>query len=369
MMPAMTQPYRMYGAEVSYFTAKARPALRAKRIFFEEMLATPAAYAEVILPRVGMGFIPVVITPNDETWQDTSEILDHLERVHPQIPLYPTTALQRITAYLYELYCDEFMILPALHYRWSYPESEKQARADFAAFNGVREMTDRFADNIKGFALGPSGINETTRPAIEAHTIELLDALEAHFTALPFLLGQRPSLADCSLMGPLYAHLYLDAVPGRLLRERAPLTCHWMQRMNHPDVPSFGHWLPDDALAPTFRRLLELVGRDAARLILDNAHAFEAWADENAAPGLEPPRMTGKHKTQLRGIGVERMTSAYTLWMLQRPLDALASLTASERARVMGSLAGSGCEPLLEYKPRHRLGKKRFKLVFENPGR
>ena len=33
-------PFRFYGAERSYFTGKARPALRAKRVYFEEILPT-----------------------------------------------------------------------------------------------------------------------------------------------------------------------------------------------------------------------------------------------------------------------------------------------------------------------------------------
>jgi glutathione S-transferase len=361
----MTKPYRMYGAEISYFTAKARPALRAKRIWFEELLATPQAYAEVILPRVGMGFIPIVITPEDQTWQDTSEILDHLEHLRPEIPLYPTTPVQRVVAYLWELYCDEFMILPALHYRWSFTESERQARADFAAFNGMRQMTDKFASDVKAFTHGLGGVTDATKPVLEAHTHEVLDLLEAHFADLPFLLGSRPSLADCSLMGPLYAHLYLDAVPGRLLRERAPGTCHWIQRMNHPEVDAFGDWLPDDTLAPTQEPLLKLIGRDAPPLILDNVRAFETWADEFAKAGEQPPRIVGTHKTQLRGKAVERGTSAYTLWMLQRTLDAYQQLAGHDRARVTEAIEGTGCEEFLAYEPRHRLGKRDFKLVFE----
>src|SRR6185369_16246695 len=110
----MNEPYRVYGAEVSYFTMKARAAFRAKRLFIEELLATPRVYSEVIMPRVGMAFIPVVVTPEDETWQDTSDIIDALEQRHPELPLIPPTPVQRIAAYLWELYCDEFLILPAL---------------------------------------------------------------------------------------------------------------------------------------------------------------------------------------------------------------------------------------------------------------
>jgi glutathione S-transferase len=344
---------------------KARAAFRAKRLFIEELLATPSVYSEIILPRVGMAFIPVVVTPQDETWQDTSDIIDALELRHPEPALVPATPVHRVAAYLWELYCDEFLIIPALHYRWSFEESERKARADFAAFNGSRAMTDAFADAIKSFTRGPCGVNERNAPAIEAHFFDLLARLEAHFAEHAYLLGGRPSLADCSLMGPMYAHFYHDAVPGRLLRERAPRVCHWIERMNRPDVRGYGDWHSADALAPTMKSLLELIGHDAARSILDTVCDFETWADRHAKTDEEPPRMTGKHRTSLRGVEMERVTSAYTLWMLQRPLSVYGALSTSERTAVDAALAGTGCEQLLAYRPRHRLGKRSFKLIFQ----
>ena len=95
-------------------------------------------------------------------------------------------------------------------------------------------MANAFADRISG-SMPLVGVVPESIPAIEAHTRDLLARLSTHFARHPYLLGGRPSLADCALMGPLYAHLYLDAVPSRLLRETAPLVCHWIQRMNNPD--------------------------------------------------------------------------------------------------------------------------------------
>ena len=120
--------FTFYAAEISYFSGKVRPALRQKGIAYVEHLPTPRAYREVIFPRTGLGFIPIVVTPDDEVWQDTSEILDHLERVHPEPALYPATPVQRVVAHLLELYADEFLVLPAMHYRWSFPESVAKAR-------------------------------------------------------------------------------------------------------------------------------------------------------------------------------------------------------------------------------------------------
>lgn len=359
------KPFLFYGSEVSYFTGKVRPALRYKRIAHAEILSTPEVYRDVILKRTGLGFIPVVVTPEDETWQDTSEILDALEARFPEPALYPRAAVARMAAYLIELYADEFLVLPALHYRWNYPESETKARADFAATNGDRQTADRFADRIKS-AVGFVGVTPDTIPAVEAHVRDLLAFLERHFAEVPYLLGAKPSLADCALMGPMYAHLYLDAVPGKLLRAEAPRVCHWIERMNHPDPASRGEWLADGELASRLRPLLELIGSDALPILLDNVRAFEQWADtQTLAAGSEPPRGTGTHETRLRGVAMPRFTSSYTLWMVQRPLDQFRALDAAGRQQVERAFDGSGCESLLRYEPHHRLGKRHFKLVFE----
>jgi glutathione S-transferase len=360
----MTTPYLFYGAEISYFSAKVRPALRYKGVPYWELLPD---YRGVIVPRTGFAFIPIVITPEDETWQDTSTILDLLEAREPTPPLYPTTPVQRVVAYLLELYADEFMLLPAMHYRWSFPESVAKARADFAANSPEPETATKFASRMQG-TLPFLGVTPETIPAIEGHLRELLAALSTHFASHPYLLGSRMSLADCALMGPLYAHLYLDAVPGRLLRETAPEVGRWIERMNRPDPRATGDWLPDDALAPTLLPILGLVGRDAVPMILDGLRAFETWADAQLPEMVEPPRGVGGHESRLRGATMQRFTSAYTPWMAQRPRDAYRALAAVDRAAVVRALAGTGCDDLLAYELRHRVGKKRFTLVLEGTG-
>src|SRR5512144_1144773 len=95
--------YRFYAAEFSYFSAKVRPALLYKRIPYVEILTTPHVYRDVILQRTGLAFIPIVVTADDETLQDTSDILDALEQRFPDPPLYPRNGLLRQIAYLIEL--------------------------------------------------------------------------------------------------------------------------------------------------------------------------------------------------------------------------------------------------------------------------
>lgn len=358
--------FRFFASERSYFSGKVRPALRAKRLCFEEVLPTPDAMRE-IKRRTGLHFLPIVVTPEDDTWQDTSDILDALEARFPEPALLPHTPVQGVVAYLLELYADEFLILPAMHYRWGTPQGVAEAVDAFIAASGDAERARRFASTMGG-SLQMLGVTEQTAPVIEAHLFDLLDRLEALFADQPFLLGEQMSLADCALLGPLYAHLYLDLLPGPLLRRRAPRTAHWIERMNHPQPDTFRGFRGNDDLHPSLIAILHLVGGDAVPVILATVRDFETWADAQSDTPIEPPRAVGIHQTELRGVAMPRYTSPYTLWMVQRPLYAYQALDQDGRAAVDRALRGSGCEALLAYRPRHELTKSNYRLVSRRRG-
>ena len=107
------RPYEFHAFDVSYFSAKVRPALRYKRVWYDEIRAD----ARYIKQRTGLAFIPMLITPEDEAWQDSTDIYDRLEARHPEPPLFPATPLQRIAAHLVELYTDEFAAPAVMHGR------------------------------------------------------------------------------------------------------------------------------------------------------------------------------------------------------------------------------------------------------------
>jgi len=351
-------PYRFHAFEISYFSAKVRCALRTKRLWFEELRADLAEIQRL----TGLGFVPILVTPEDETWQDTSEILDRLEARHPDPPLHPATPVQRIAALLVELYADEFGTIPAMHYRWGSALGEATARARFAAMLGDDAVARKAADRMLAGRLA-LGASDEAGPALEAHTRELLDALCTHFAAHPYLLGGRMSLADCALMGPVYGHFFNDLVSRRLLLETAVPVVGWIERCNAPSPEAQGQWLAGDALAPTFRDVLSAMGRDAVPVILESVAAIEAWADGHRAAGVVP-RAVGTCEPVLRGTPLRRIVQPYTLWMLQRTLDARGALAPADRRAVDAALAGTGWEPLLAAAPRHRLAKDRFQLVF-----
>ena len=353
-------PYRFLAFEVSYFSAKVRPALRYKGLWVDERRADLAE----IQRRTGLGFVPVVITPDDETWQDSSDIYRRLEERHPLPPLFATGALQRVACQLVDLYTDEFGLIPAMHYRWGSELGEASARARFCAMIGNVKIGNLAADRMVK-ARYRVGASEAAGPAIEAHTRELLDALSAHFEAHPYLLGDRQSVADCSLMGMIDGHFFTDLVSRQLLLEHAIPVVGWIERCKFPNADQQGEWLADDALSATFVEVLASMGRDAAPVILDLVRAFENWADDRADDVEEPPRGVGNCKSSLRTLPIEAGIRAYTLFSVQQVVDLYGGLDDNERRRVKAGLEGTGWHELLAYQPRHRLRRQGFKLVFE----
>jgi glutathione S-transferase len=352
------RPYVFHAFEVSYFSAKVRPALRYKRVFFDEVHAD----YRLIRERTGLTFIPMLITPDDETWQDSTDIYDRLETRHPEPPLFPGTPVQRIAAHLVELYTDEFATIPAMHYRWGSELGEASARARFIAMVGSEELGTAAAARMAKARLA-LGASDENAPAIEAHTRELLDALSTHFEAHRYLLGGRMSFADCALMGPLDGHFFSDLVSRKLLLETARPVVGWIERCNHPSAPAQGEWLADDALAPTLREVLGVMGRDAAPILLSGLEVFEAWADTAPRDGEALPRAVGQIESSLRGLPVVRFAGSYAPWLVQRAQGDYRALDADARKRVDEALAGTGWEAVLAHEPRHRVEKRGFDLV------
>ncbi len=364
--------YKLLGADVSYYTGKARAYLRFKRIPFEETLATQAIYKAEILPRVGWPVIPVVITPSDETLQDTSVIIDALEEKYPETPIVPAGPKQRLVAYLLEAYGDEWLKLPAMHYRWNH--CLDWILAEFGSLSAPDatpeeqlEIGRKNAGRFHG-SLPLLGVHPTTEAAIEASYEAFLADFDAHLAQHPFLLGTRPSLADFGLFGALYAHLYRDPYPGELMRRTAPNVAAWVNRLRE-DRTNEGEFLDNDEVPDSLLPILQRWASEYGPVLRDTAQLFNTWAEENLQGSGEPvriPRGIGQHRfTLLAGeegeVTAERAVFPYNLWMLQRALDHFGALTAEDQAGCRQLLRSIDAADILELEFR-RLNLVDFKL-------
>ena len=401
--------YRLFSWEHSYFSGKARAYLRYKERAgalgpgFEDVLASVELIQGLLTPRSGSGAVPQLETPDGRWVQDSSEIIDVCEAAHPEASVVPDprrAPRQAIASYLLELLADEWIVVPAFWERWFFSEdgrspshrgfNEQQWGAVLAAGApgpARRAAGAGFFETAFGISEARSaprgvyaglvhlGCTEETERAWQASQHRLLERLEALFHQHDFVLGGRPSLGDFGLLGPLYAHLYRDAVSGFALRVYFPLVCEWVERTNgegalnarRPGQKLYslgedgalvarvantddGEWLPDDALPDALTPVLACffeemwpVLRDAAGVLTDfiasDAHTAGGELPGKtftATPGFEA-HQTGDgaltHAFQIGGARGRRMVVPYQMWMLQRLESAIARVCEDPGSR------------------------------------
>ncbi len=362
----MPVDYILYGADHSLYTGKVRAYLRYKGLNWEERAATREVYKSLIIPRVGAPIVPVLETAAGEYIQDSTDIIDFLETRHRQRPVYPATPVQRLVALLLELYGDEWLLIPAMHYRWSVLEQQRDfilgefgrlsapdaSRAEQIA---IGEHTSRvFAGMVPAL-----GITAHTIPGIEEAYLAFLDQFDRHLARHDFLLGSCPGIGDYGFMGPLYAHLGRDPVPLALMRKRAPRVHAWVQRMNDP-APVTGEFVPCDEIPETVLPILETLFTDQAPDVLDVIAHNSAWLEQN--PGGSIPRFLGMHPFTSGAARGERVISSYSQWMFQRPWLHYHSLSGEARRAADRLLARVGGLDALNVDIRHWLVRRAGQL-------
>jgi len=366
---------------------------------YEEILATQDLIQNYLIPATGANVVPQVQAPNDEWLQDSSEIIDILEENHPEAPVIPTGPRQRLASYLIELLADEWMLPWGFWERWHY--SLKDVVPNHEAFNaqqwGIlfnpegtgleRREAARFVfkgimgiDNPEEATFGPYsglrqlGVTEKTEEAWTDSMRNMLSLLETHFDTHDYVLGGRPTLGDFALMGPLYAHLYRDPVPGFMMRTEFPLVCEWIERTNGSDEASARSY------KQTYYKLEngELVGQPASRnggelptndqipeSLLPFLSVFfdEMWPAlkaniktvtnylagtdvDKAAPlpgksFYAPPEFSElqskggalSYEFEIGGVSEAKMASPYQIWMIQRMNNAMSSALGNEEQK------------------------------------
>jgi glutathione S-transferase len=352
--------WTLYGAQISYFTGKLRAYLRWKDVPFEEVPASAEIYRSLIVPRIGFPVIPVLGTPEGELLQDSTEIVEVLEHRLGEPLVTPRSGVQRLVSSLLELYGDEWLMIPAMHYRWH--RNTAWAMRQFGALSAPHASADeqlalgrRRAEPFAKAAVR-LGAEPHMHEAIERSYEALLGELDAHFAQLPYALGTRPSVGDLGLIGPLYAHQYRDPASGELMRERAPALVRWVERMQRPAQPRSGEFLPDDAIPVTLLPVLRRMLREQLPVLIDSIVRLRDWLA--AHPGERVPRAIGTHPFELEGCKGTRIVQPYSLWMLQRARDVYRGLPAPERESADALLEACGGKAFRELEDPPRLRRE-----------
>lgn len=333
-----TAIYTHLGHEVSLYSGKTRAYLRYKKIPFQETLS--ATDYENIKKHIGRRIIPVLVTPDGEYIQDTTVIINRMEERFPTPSIYPAGAFQRLTALLMELYGDEWLLLPAMHYRWRF----KRQNLGFILRQFGDVMKPDWPGWAKPIAAIPAalyfgrlykpllGLSPETEPEVEKSTIAFLKDFDRHLEDHDFLLGSRPSIGDFGLVAPLYAHLGRDPYPKQMMQDIAPRVFDWTRRMQNPSGEE-GCFLPDDQVPETLYPILARQFKEQFPPLIDTLHRVADWARDNPDK-KNLPRSIGRHDFTIGQATASRAILPYQQWMFQRPLRCYQTLSEADKSRI-----------------------------------
>ncbi|MFT6899504.1 MAG: glutathione S-transferase [Paraglaciecola sp.] len=363
----MSEQYTLYGAPMSLYTGKARAYLTFKGLPYTEVFSSLKVYKSVIVPKTGVRFVPVVKTPEDQYLQDTAQIIDTLELRHPQRPVVPTTPKQKLVSYLFETWGDEWLVIPAMHYRWNkdnfpfiYEEFGKVIAPKMPRF--IRAfMGKKIGAKFKGF-VPMLGITNKSIPAIEDwYENHVLPLLNKHFAEHDYLLGSKPCLGDFGLMGPLYAHLYRDPEPGALMKKTAPNVAKWVERMNQPQNVE-GEFLADDQIPDTLLALLTRMFKEQWPVLINTVKSLETWCEQNPHITIIP-RTIGEHHFTMGDVTEKRAIGTFHQWKVQRILDSYQQFGEQQKLLVDTFLQSVGGVDYMQLDIKKRVSRDNNKLV------
>ena len=226
--------YGLIGAELSMFSRKLEAQLRAQQIPWYWHFKTEERAAD-IEHRIGTHFIPALITPEKWMIHDTIALGPLLNDRFRSRPVIPASPLQRACCFILEDAFNHWLGRVCVHTRWCYPDNVAWVGPRFAANRFLnRSIDEPFSDKeLQEFApvgelmyesfgknvCSYNGVGPEQAATVRKDFTTMLRVLATHFANHPFLLGDRPCLADFALGGACKAHFVTDPVPLSWLGE------------------------------------------------------------------------------------------------------------------------------------------------------
>lgn len=373
----MTAPLTLYGVKISMFTGKVRSYLIKQGIPFNEVAPVSEHFSKVVLPQLGRRIIPVIEMDDGTLVQDTTDIIDYLESQNLAVQsAYPREPLTHLLSLILELFGDEGLLRPAMHYRWNFPEQTNGfITHGFGGWQGPDATEDAKAQikktmgKFNGF-LPALGVTHDTTPEIERSFEELLDILEAHFLRTPYFFGDAPTIGDYGMMCSLYAHLARDPVPSALMKNRAPSLFRWTERMNvpHADYSDMPYYTPSKELPETLTPLFKYIADHFLPELNMNVEVMNGLpGGESGSPASINPQMAvlGFGGFDHGGVTMQCAVRPIRFYMLERVTDYYAAMTKDDQKAALDYLNPMGLAPLLTLTAKHRVTRKNHTEVWE----
>jgi glutathione S-transferase len=333
--PALT----VYGSKVSYYTGKLEAYLRYKEIPFRFQAMTSEYFNHIVPEKTGAQQMPAVELPDGRWATDSTPLIDWFEQQYPDHPIMPADPAQAYICRLIEDYADEWLWRPAMHYRWSYFRDRQLLGIVLVdeLFHDVKAPTWlkrwQIRRRQKSNFVDKDGVTAANREHVEQGYLTTLTLLESIFQNRPFVFGDRPTLADFGLFGPMFRHFSQDPTPAEIMRETAPAVFEWVGRMWNAKASQLSGELvsgiPGDILP-----LLQEIGDTHLPNLVANT---QAWHEDNE---LYDVTIQGAHYTRLPA-------SRYRSWCLEQLQNHFKQLPPDTRNSLQQLLEKQHCwEPL-----------------------
>lgn len=375
----MKDVYKLYGVACSLYTAKARSYLRKQGVKFIELPPSHPDYVNNIMPVIGRMIIPVIETPTGEVVQDSSDIIEYVEKHNTaKVSAYPQDVLMQAISFLFELFGSEGLLRPAMHYRWNFDDqnldflkSEFTPFAGIATNNQIINQVFKYASDRMRSAKSGFGVSEESIPLVENSYGEFLDLFSQHLKQYPYLLGGLPSLGDYALMGPLYAHLYRDPAPSMLMRQQAPAVARWVERTNSAEAYWGDHSEDQSSLInpldipATLKALMKYISEEYLPEIIAHVDFANHWLAmrpdlQEGTNGLEDPvkRFIGRCDFDWRGIKLKTTVMPYRFYLLQRLQDCYDQASDTDKRAIEALFEETGLLPMLKKRTDRRVERR-----------
>lgn len=233
---------QLYQFELSHHCEKIRLILDYKGLDYRKVEVTPGIGQLELYQMSGQRQVPV-LKDGSQIVVDSTAIARYLERQYPNPPLIPTDPKQRGLCLLMEEWADESIALKSRKVAFGALSQDPDFRKSFLPVNTpdlVRSLVEAVPSdflNILGLGVGasPSAV-KTAKDAIEQD----LEALSLLLTESPYLVTDRPTLADFAVAGlTMYLKIpdgpYLD-IPAKLRGTGIP------EIINNPVYEVFFNW-------------------------------------------------------------------------------------------------------------------------------
>jgi len=147
----VAEGYRIIGAEMSPYSVKVRAYFRYKAIPHQWVLRNAASQAEYE-KYARMPIIPLLVTPEGTAIQDSTPIIDAMEKLHPEPSIHPDDPVARFMSALIEEFGDEWGNKWMFHYRWAREVDQRCSAGRIARMRGPKASEAEhaaFADQVR----------------------------------------------------------------------------------------------------------------------------------------------------------------------------------------------------------------------------